>query len=237
MNFFARVQSPKFHHCYDSAQSFSSNSSYTGSTTSLNDDMDKIEDNTNDMADYQLKSKWNFYYLKSDPTLPWDERVQHVASFSTVKEFWSVYLHLKLPNFLPQGADYMVFRDGIKPEWQDENNKEGGRWLMEIDRFYRNEQLNNKWLETLLAVIGEQLEDNPTSESESEICGAIVQSRKKVDRVVIWTRHAENYDMVRNIGLKYRDKLAPRREQRLKYQSHESSQNRSSSHFGHQIML
>ena len=51
----------------------------------------------------------------------------------------------------------MVFRDGIKPEWKDEMNIDGGRWLMEIDRQYRNEQLNSKWLETLLAIIGKYL--------------------------------------------------------------------------------
>lgn len=49
----------------------------------------------------------------------------------------------------------MVFREGIKPEWTDVMNVDGGRWLMEIDRQYRNEQLNSKWLETLLAIIGE----------------------------------------------------------------------------------
>ena len=48
----------------------------------------------------------------------------------------------------------MVFRDGIKPEWTDKMNVDGGRWLLEIDRQYRNEQLNSKWLETLLAIIG-----------------------------------------------------------------------------------
>ena len=48
----------------------------------------------------------------------------------------------------------MIFRDGIKPEWTDPNNQNGGRWLIEIDRKQRNEQLNDKWLETLLAVIG-----------------------------------------------------------------------------------
>ena len=51
----------------------------------------------------------------------------------------------------------MVFREGIKPEWTDVMNVDGGRWLMEIDRQLRNEQLNSKWLETLLAIIGKLL--------------------------------------------------------------------------------
>ena len=53
----------------------------------------------------------------------------------------------------------MVFRDGIRPEWTDIANENGGRWVLEIDRFYRNEQLNCQWLETLLAIVGEYFAD------------------------------------------------------------------------------
>ena len=60
----------------------------------------------------------------------------------------------------------MIFRDGIKPEWTDPNNQNGGRWLIEIDRKQRNEQLNDKWLETLLAVIGKFLDFAPSEEKE-----------------------------------------------------------------------
>ena len=58
-----------------------------------------------------------------------------------------------------QGCDFMVFRDGIRPEWTDIANENGGRWVLEIDRFYRNEQLNCQWLETLLAIVGEYFAD------------------------------------------------------------------------------
>lgn len=177
--------------------------------------------------DRRLNSKWNVFYLRNDAGADWDDRLVKVTSFETILEFWAVYHYLKLPNQLQAGCDYMIFRDGIKPEWTDPNNESGGRWLMEIDRRFRNEQLNDKWLETLLAVIGEQLE--PESNCPLQVCGAIVQSRRKVDRVGIWTRNAEDGDIVMEIGTKFASKIRPQMFQRLRYQSHKSTQVRTGS--------
>ena len=44
---------------------------------------------------------------------------------------------------------------------------------------------------TLNLTIGETLYPNDDN-SNPQICGAIVQSRKKMDRVGLWTRDAEN---------------------------------------------
>ena len=77
--------------------------------------------------------------------------------FIHYSEFWALYQHLKLPQHLSQGCDYLVFRSGVEPYWESEHNKNGGRWNLEIKKAQRNEQLNDKWLNTLLALIGEQL--------------------------------------------------------------------------------
>lgn len=232
-NFFAKSPYPAFRDRtnHDSGN-FSGASSTTGSTESLNEDI-KLETEVVIEEDYQLSSKWNVFYLRNDTT-NWEDRVCYVYSFSTVKQFWALYQYLKLPSFLPQGCDYMVFRDGIKPEWTDVANVNGGRWLLEVDRQYRNEQLNSKWLETLLAIIGETLESD---KNKSQICGAIVQSRRRVDRVGVWTADADDEEAVRSIGEKYRELLQPSLFQRLKYQSHKSGQLRQSSQLDHQIVI
>ena len=161
----------------------------------------------------------------------------------------------------------MIFRDGIKPEWTDPNNQNGGRWLIEIDRKQRNEQLNDKWLETLLAVIGkfsslpkwalashmtkrficnndnltnylgEQLEPEDVEGNQPEICGAMVQSRRRVDRVGLWTRNADDGDVVMGIGEKYSSKIKPQWSQRLRYQSHKSTQDRTGSYQNFQFEI
>jgi len=246
-NFFAQVkQQPGFRglsrHMRDSGN-YSSNSSSMNSLDKLDMEDIHVSNETTTSAETSkylnlaLSSRWSFYYLRNDKGLPdnsnWDDRLEYVASFGTIGEFWAVYQHVKLPSYLPQGCDYMVFREGIKPEWTDVMNVDGGRWLMEIDRQLRNEQLNSKWLETLLAIIGETLEVG----NKRQICGAIVQSRRRVDRVGIWTADAANVECVRHIGEKYRGLLQPSFYQKLKYQSHESGQNRQTSQLDSQIVL
>lgn len=53
-----------------------------------------------------LSSRWSFYYLRNDKGLPdnsnWNDRLEYVASFGTIGEFWAVYQHIKLPSYLPQ---------------------------------------------------------------------------------------------------------------------------------------
>merc|ERR1712126_400009 len=187
--------------------------------------------------DRPLNSTWDVYYLRNDVGANRDDRLVKVASFGTILEFWAVYLYLKLPNQLAAGCDYMIFRDGIKPEWTDPNNQNGGRWLIEIDRKQRNEQLNDKWLETLLAVIGEQLEPEDVEGNQPEICGAMVQSRRRVDRVGLWTCNADDGDVVMGIGEKYSSKIKPQWSQRLRYQSHKSTQDRTGSYQNFQFEI
>jgi len=139
------------------------------------------------------------------------KRLVYVTSFNTVQGFWAVYQHLKLPSHLRQGCDYMFFRSGIQPYWESKENKNGGRVLLEIKKQNRNSELVSKWLETLLALIGEQLSE------PSDINGAVVQSRRQADRISVWTRSsdesmrqvAENYQKLvkSSTGLKFQSHL------------------------------
>lgn len=171
--------------------------------------------------DMKLQSAWDVYFLRNDVD-DWNHRLVYVTTFDTIKGFWAVYQHMKLPSHLPQGCDYMIFRSGIVPCWENDDNINGGRWMCELDRAVRNEQLDAKWLETLLAIVGEQLDD-----SNGQINGAVVQSRKKIDRISIWTRDCENDYETKNIGHRYHALI--KSDNGLKFQTHESNTNRNSS--------
>ena len=117
----------------------------------------------------------------------------------------------------------MIMRHGIAPRWETPENLLGGRWMCELDRMYRNEQLDSKWLETLLALIGEQL-DQPGG--DTRVNGAVVQSRKKIDRISLWVNDCENDQETRSMGFKYQKLINA---DSLKFQTHESNANRMSS--------
>ncbi len=39
------------------------------------------------------------------------------------------------------------FQDGIQPMWEDDKNKKGGRWLINLNKQQRATDLDNFWLE------------------------------------------------------------------------------------------
>ena len=66
------------------------------------------------------------------------EKIIKIADVSNVTEFWEVFQHLKKPNQCPIGTDYHVFKKGIIPMWEDENNKTGGKLSVLLTWKYAN---------------------------------------------------------------------------------------------------
>lgn len=79
--------------------------------------------------------------------------------------------------------------------WEDAANKNGGRWLIELNRKQRMTELDRLWLEIILCMIGEGF-----NQYSSDICGAVVNIRGKNDKVAVWTADAESSTGVMDIG-------------------------------------
>ena len=71
----------------------------------------------------------------------------------------------------------------MRPEWEDTQNKHGGRWAY---TFKGSKANDDTWLHMMLAAIGETLED----EEDNEVMGVVVNIRKAFWRVGLWTRTA-----------------------------------------------
>jgi hypothetical protein len=57
-------------------------------------------------------------------------------------------------SHLPNDSGFHLFQDGVKPMWEDENNKNGGRFILRLKKQYAN----YFWENLLIAFIGEQCE-------------------------------------------------------------------------------
>lgn len=80
-------------------------------------------------------------------------------------------------------ADYHLFKKGVRPEWEDMQNKHGGKWAFQFkDKKAIN--IDALWLHVMLAAIGENLED----EDDNEVMGVVVNVRKGFYRIGLWTR-------------------------------------------------
>jgi len=132
--------------------------------------------------------------------------LKKVITFESVEEFWGIYVSLPtllstdksaLPdadstpsqnNIAPVSdlslkSDYHLFKEGVRPEWEDSQNKHGGKWSYQF-KDKRSVNIDEIWLHTMLSAIGETLED----EQDGEVMGVVVNVRKAFFRVGVWTR-------------------------------------------------
>ena len=84
-----------------------------------------------------------------------------------LSQFWHFYDHLVRASDLPLNTDLCLFRDGIKPDIEDEANVGGGKWTVKLRK-----GLSSRMFEALiLAALGRAygLDD--------DMCGVVVSSR------------------------------------------------------------
>jgi len=112
----------------------------------------------------------------------YDSNLKLIHSFSTVEQFWSIYSHLIRPNELSGHCDLHVFKYGIRPLWEDEANRLGGKWIVRL----RKGLASRAWENLLLALLGEQFMVG------SEICGVVVSCRFQEDIISVWNRTAND---------------------------------------------
>lgn len=97
-----------------------------------------------------------------------------ITSFDTVEDFWSLYNHIRVASELKQGNDYSLFKKNIRPMWEDAGNvaerktisslvsmldliiiskcsctanKRGGRWVLNLNKQQRRNELDALWLD------------------------------------------------------------------------------------------
>ncbi|KAA1468227.1 eukaryotic translation initiation factor 4E class I [Dentipellis sp. KUC8613] len=127
--------------------------------------------------------------------LGWMEDIKRVISFDSVEEFWGLYNNIVPPSQLPQKANYYLFKDGIIPAWEDDANKNGGKWSIQLPKDKNRNGVDKMWLYTMLAAIGETFDPyltNPETPpgTASLVTGVIVSTRPQFYRLSIWTRQA-----------------------------------------------
>lgn len=171
---------------------------------------------------HPLEHKWTFFYnppQKASADGVWASNVKEVTSFDSVEDFWRLFNALKSPSALTIGSNYHMFKDGIKPEWEDAQNKRGGKWTVALQRrgdAGAAKMADDAWLHTLLALIGEQFGGD-----SDEICGVVIGPRAKETRLALWTRHGEDRATCERIGAFFKANI--RHDSIITYQLHDES--------------
>ncbi|XP_076075237.1 eukaryotic translation initiation factor 4E-like isoform X1 [Mytilus galloprovincialis] len=173
---------------------------------------------------HPLQNKWALWFFKNDRTKEWTANLKLVTAFDTVEDFWGLYNHVQKASKLPSGCDYSLFKDGVQPMWEDDVNKDGGRWLINLEKNKRSTDLDNFWLETLLCLIGEAFED-----FSEDVNGAVINIRNKGDKLSLWTRDSRRQDATMKIGRKLKERLRIPNKLVIGFQAHRDTISKSGS--------
>jgi len=151
-----------------------------------------------------VNQKWQIWYWRpnSGHYWHWEDFLQMKSSFTTKDEFWRSYNDLNgfELGLLGSHFNYCVFKDDIKPMWEDPANRAGGRWILEFPRKWdwkHISNLNEIWLKLLLSITGN---NGSYDECFGNICGAVLMIRHNINKIAIWTANASNTLLNLQIG-------------------------------------
>lgn len=138
-----------------------------------------------------LKYTWVIWYRPpTSKNSDYEKSTVKMLRMSTAQDFVRVFRHLKRPSLLPTVSDYHFFKEGIRPVWEDEENRKGGKWIMRLKKGVADRY----WENLLMALIG-----NEFMEAGEEVCGAVVSVRSGEDVFSVWTKN----DGGRNVKIRW----------------------------------
>lgn len=141
------------------------------------------------------------------------DNIKLVGKFASVEQFWRFYSYLVRPGDLSGHSDIHLFKDGIKPMWEDEANKHGGKWIVRL----RKGLASRCWENLILAMLGEQFMVG------SEVCGAVISVRFQEDIISIWNRNAADQATTTRIRDTLKRVLNLPQNTIMEYKAHQSS--------------
>jgi translation initiation factor 4E len=146
---------------------FNSNLKFTTDNSEENDEMLK--------KDLPLRYTWGIWeqiMQSNEKSSAYSDATHKVAAFSTVQAFWKLWNHMPQPSELleqkrmvreqPDGLHVidavMIFRDGIRPEWEDSVNASGGHYQFQLKPNVGGGQVDEYWNNLVLGMIGATIE-------------------------------------------------------------------------------
>uniref|UniRef100_A0A7S2JX99 mRNA cap-binding protein n=1 Tax=Leptocylindrus danicus TaxID=163516 RepID=A0A7S2JX99_9STRA len=177
--------------------------------------------NSNTTESLPLHNKWVLWYdnpRQAAPGASWKENLKYCGEFDTAENFWRIFNNVKPASQLSTNSNYHIFKKGVEPMWEDPMNAKGGKWVLTIPKKESKAgRCDEWWLHTVLAVVGETLD-----ETGDIVCGCVVSIRKSQDRIALWLR-SNQFDLAVKTGQRWKRALEVSSRTVLKYQSHQDA--------------
>ena len=122
--------------------------------------------------------------------------------------------------FIVANTDYLLFKEGIKPEWEDPKNGDGGKWVITLPRDLKmEEECEYAWMHIIYMMIGANIE----KELYDIINGIIFSIRDKHHRISLWLSDNSEPTLLKRIGDKVREVSNFDKKHALEYQVHKKA--------------
>nr|XP_031861426.1 uncharacterized protein CI109_003030 [Kwoniella shandongensis]KAA5528498.1 hypothetical protein CI109_003030 [Kwoniella shandongensis] len=180
-----------------------------GSVTSASDQ--SVAPPNGKKKEHPLQHAWTLYFdsktykppapqtTKDDKSVlaDYEMTLVTVGKFDTVEGFARHLNNVRLPSSLAKNSNYHMFKNGIRPMWEDPANANGGKWVV----LFRSSPptLDVAWANLTMALVGEILDP------EDQVSGIVASNRPKIDRIQIWTRGRDDVDAMNNLGKRILD--------------------------------
>ena len=139
---------------------------------------------------HELNNKWILWF--HDPIdNDWSfESYINIHTINTIESFWEVFNNINKLNI--ENGMFFLMKDGIKPMWEDEKNKNGGCWSFKILK----ENIYETWLDLIINCINETI---LTDVSINDVINGLSVSPKKTFCIVkIWIKNNISRDIINN---------------------------------------
>ncbi|CEP07933.1 hypothetical protein [Parasitella parasitica] len=152
---------------------------------------------------HPLQNTWTLWFdsPKKGNAQSWADNLKEIIDIDTAEDFWSTLNNVAKVNHAPLNSNYHLFKQNVRPEWEDEANANGGKFSIQFPKNKTGDVINEYWTYLLLAVIGEQLA------TEEEICGAVVSVRKSYYRIALWVKTCDDEQKIEEISKQLRATL------------------------------
>ncbi|MED6196024.1 hypothetical protein PIB30_043364 [Stylosanthes scabra] len=187
--------------------------------------MEKKELDTTNNANaalHPLKNKFVLWYTRRTPGVrnhtsdSYEDSIKKIVHF----RFWVCYCHLSRPSALPVPTDLHLFKEGIRPLWEDSANCNGGKWIIRFNKVVSG----RFWEDLVLALVGDQLDYG------DDICGAVLSIRFNEDIVSVWNRNASDNQAIMGLRDSIKRHLKLPHGYVMEYKPHDASLRDNSSY-------
>lgn len=129
---------------------------------------------------WTLSYKPKITYKQQQTERDWLLDYKNICVIKDIETFWGVYNNI--PDFtdMPSGSIYAMFKEGISPSWEHEQNKNGFSWILYGSRNATKAWIHNVYESVMLMLIGCQYK------YESALNGCSFERKTKGDKIVFW---------------------------------------------------